>query len=104
MSTSSTVTSAELNELLKRDSDPRMIDVRTSAEFETVHTPGAYNVPQDLLCGHRDGIVATGDDDRTQRWDLKSQVRLLAGSLVLCGALRSVAAQTLRWTAARKAR
>jgi hypothetical protein len=76
----------------------------TSAEFETVHIPAAYNVPLNLLRDQRDEIVTHVDDDRTQRWDLKSRVRLVAGSLVLCGALRSVAAQTLRWTAARKAR
>jgi rhodanese-related sulfurtransferase len=149
MYTPSTVTSAELNELLKRDSGPRMIDVRTPAEFETVHIPGAYNVPLDLLREHRDEIATHVDDDvvlvcrsgqragvaeealrragqtnvrvldggmiawqsegfdtshRTQRWDLKSQVRLAAGSLVLCSVLRSVAAPTLRWIATRKAR
>jgi rhodanese-like protein len=119
MYTPSTVTSAELKELLKRDSGPRMIDVRTPAEFETVHIPGAYKVPLDLLREHRDEIATHVDDDvelafrsgqraetrhRTQRWDLKSQVRLVAGSLVLGGALRSIAAQTLRWIAASKAR
>ena len=56
MSTTSTVTSAELNELLKRDFGPRMIDVRTPSEFETVHIPGAYNVPLNLLREHHDEI------------------------------------------------
>ena len=53
MSTPSTVSSAELNELLILGSVPRMIDVRTPTEFETVHIPGAYNVPLDLLRDHR---------------------------------------------------
>jgi len=119
MYTPSTITSAELNDLLKRGSGPRMIDVRTPAEIESVHIPGAYDVPLDLLREHCDEIASHVDDDvelvcrsgqrseishRAQRWDLKSQVRLAAGSLVLGGALRSVAAQTLRWIAARKAR
>lgn len=63
MSTASTVTSPELNELLKRGSGPRMIDVRTPAEFETVHIPGAYNVPLDLLHERHDeiaGLIADG--------------------------------------------
>jgi rhodanese-related sulfurtransferase len=63
MSTPSTVASAELNELLKRGSGPRMIDVRTPAEFETVPIPGAYNVPLDLLREHRDEIATHFDDD-----------------------------------------
>jgi rhodanese-related sulfurtransferase len=32
---------------------PRIIDVRTPAEFETVHIPGSYNVPLHLLQEHR---------------------------------------------------
>jgi rhodanese-related sulfurtransferase len=63
MSTPSTVSSAELNELLILGSVPRMIDVRTPTEFETVHIPGAYNVPLDLLREHRNEIVTHVDDD-----------------------------------------
>ena len=32
---------------------PRILDVRTPAEFETAHIPGSYNVPLDLLREHR---------------------------------------------------
>jgi rhodanese-related sulfurtransferase len=32
---------------------PRVLDVRTAAEFRTVHIPGSYNVPLDLLREHR---------------------------------------------------
>jgi len=32
---------------------PRVLDVRTPAEFRTVHIPGSYNVPLDLLREHR---------------------------------------------------
>lgn len=32
---------------------PRVVDVRTPAEFETVHVPGSFNVPLDTLREHR---------------------------------------------------
>ena len=38
---------------LAQDTAPRLIDVRTPAEFETVHIPGSYNVPLHLLQEHR---------------------------------------------------
>jgi rhodanese-related sulfurtransferase len=34
----------------------RVLDVRTPAEFETVHIPGSYNVPLDTLTEHRDEL------------------------------------------------
>jgi rhodanese-related sulfurtransferase len=36
---------------------PRVLDVRTPGEFGTVHIPGAYNVPLDLVREHREEIV-----------------------------------------------
>jgi rhodanese-related sulfurtransferase len=57
MSRSATVDSLELRALLNSGRAPRLIDVRTPAEFETAHIPGAYNVPLDLLREHRDEIV-----------------------------------------------
>ena len=36
---------------------PRILDVRTPAEFETAHIPGSYNVPLDLLREHRDELA-----------------------------------------------
>ena len=35
---------------------PRLLDVRTPAEFGTAHIPGSYNVPLDLLREHRDEL------------------------------------------------
>lgn len=35
---------------------PRLLDVRTPAEFRTAHIPGAYNVPLDTLREHRDDL------------------------------------------------
>lgn len=47
---------AELRGLLGAPNPPRVLDVRTPGEFETVHIAGAYNVPLDLLREHRDEI------------------------------------------------
>ncbi|RZU53558.1 rhodanese-related sulfurtransferase [Krasilnikovia cinnamomea] len=47
---------ATLKELVAADDAPRLIDVRTPAEFETAHIPGSYNVPLDLLREHRDEL------------------------------------------------
>jgi rhodanese-related sulfurtransferase len=45
-----------LQHLLAGGHAPRLIDVRNPAEFETVHIPGSYNVPLDLLREHRDEL------------------------------------------------
>lgn len=63
MSASSIIDAIELNELKKAGSGPRLIDVRTPAEFETAHIPGAYNVPLDLLQEHRDEIAQHLDEN-----------------------------------------
>jgi rhodanese-related sulfurtransferase len=44
---------AAVRDWLAQDQAPRLIDVRTPAEFETVHIPGSYNVPLHLLQEHR---------------------------------------------------
>lgn len=41
----------------------RVLDVRTPAEFETMHIPGAYNVPLDTLREHREELTAYLDED-----------------------------------------
>ena len=55
-SSAAVIGSAELGDLLNSPRPPRLIDVRTPGEFETVHIAGAYNVPLDLLREHRDKI------------------------------------------------
>jgi rhodanese-related sulfurtransferase len=110
----------------------RIVDVRTPAEFESVHIPGSYNVPLDLLSEHRGDLTESLDDPvilvcgsgmrarqadnalrdagfhsltvmeggitaweqqggnvtrGTQRWSLERQVRLVAGALVVTGAV-----------------
>ncbi len=56
------VNAAELRGLLAAPDAPRVIDVRTPGEFETVHIAGSYNVPLDLLREHRDEIRSHLDD------------------------------------------
>lgn len=58
-----TVDAHGLTEMLAAPDAPRILDVRTPAEFETAHIPGSYNVPLDLLREHRDEICAHLDDD-----------------------------------------
>lgn len=56
MSASLNLDAAALRERLAAPAPPRLIDVRTPAEFETAHIPGAHNVPLDLLRAHRDEV------------------------------------------------
>lgn len=56
------VNAAELQNMLASPRPPRILDVRTSGEFETAHIAGAYNVPLDLLREHRDEIRSHLDD------------------------------------------
>ncbi|PJE95851.1 sulfurtransferase [Streptomyces carminius] len=126
----------ELRARLASDSPPRLLDVRSPAEFEAAHIPGAYNVPLDTLREHREELTRHLDTDVVlvcrsgqragaaeralaeaglpgltvlsggmtaweksgapvnhgqERWDMERQVRLVAGSLVLVGALGSLA-------------
>lgn len=52
----------ELREFLDSGTDLRVIDVRTPGEFESMHIPGSYNVPLDLLRENRDELVDHLDD------------------------------------------
>jgi rhodanese-related sulfurtransferase len=58
-----TIDSSQLRRQLDSGALPRLLDVRTPAEFEAVHIPGAYNVPLDLLREHRNEIREHLDDD-----------------------------------------
>jgi rhodanese-related sulfurtransferase len=48
---------------LNGDDAPRVLDVRTPAEFETSHIPGSYNVPLDNLREHRAELRRHLDED-----------------------------------------
>lgn len=49
---SDVIDSSQLRQLLHEDPQLRVLDVRSGAEFETVHIPGSYNVPLDTLAEH----------------------------------------------------
>jgi rhodanese-related sulfurtransferase len=54
---------ATLREWLDSADSPRLLDVRTPAEFGTAHIPGSYNVPLDLLKEHREELRRHLEDD-----------------------------------------
>lgn len=54
---------ATLRQLVGADPGPRVLDVRTPAEFEAAHIPGAYNVPLDTLREHREDLLAHLDEE-----------------------------------------
>lgn len=47
-----TIDAQQLRELMRTDPTIRILDVRTGGEFDTVHIPGAYNVPLNTLAEH----------------------------------------------------
>ncbi|MCQ1999990.1 rhodanese-like domain-containing protein [Arthrobacter zhaoxinii] len=51
-STTTALDAAALQNLITRDEDLVVLDVRSAAEFETLHIRGSYNVPLPLLSGH----------------------------------------------------
>ncbi|MEU5964678.1 rhodanese-like domain-containing protein [Micromonospora parva] len=58
-----TLDATGLRELIESGRAPRVLDVRTPAEFETAHIPGSYNVPLDLLREHRRELRDQLDED-----------------------------------------
>ncbi|HEX6248981.1 MAG TPA: rhodanese-like domain-containing protein [Nocardioidaceae bacterium] len=52
-----------LKERLNSEDAPRVLDVRTPAEFESAHIPGSYNVPLDNLKEHRAELRRHLDQD-----------------------------------------
>ncbi len=55
-SPTSTVHAHELRDALQSEQRPTVLDVRTPAEFEASHIPGAWLVPLDTLREHRDTL------------------------------------------------
>jgi rhodanese-related sulfurtransferase len=53
---------ADLEQRLAGGADVRLLDVRTAAEFESAHIPGAYNVPLDTLGEHADELARHLDE------------------------------------------
>ncbi len=56
----STIHASELRQLVTEDPHTRILDVRTGAEFESVHIPGSFNVPLDLLAEHVRDVARLG--------------------------------------------
>jgi rhodanese-related sulfurtransferase len=61
--TTDVITSPELRTLLESSTAPRVVDVRTAAEFETSHIAGSYNVPLDVLDQHSPEVAQRLDQD-----------------------------------------
>lgn len=51
------ISAPELAELLNSSTPPRVVDVRTAAEYETAHIAGSYNLPLDVLHDQQAAIV-----------------------------------------------
>lgn len=58
-----TVDAAWLVDRVREQRAPRILDVRTPAEFESTHINGSYNVPLDTLTEHREEITEHLDED-----------------------------------------
>ena len=56
-----TVDATTVIDWARRPDDVTIIDVRTPAEFETMHIPGSYNVPVSLLGEHAAQFAARLD-------------------------------------------
>jgi rhodanese-related sulfurtransferase len=76
--TTDVITSPELHTLLESPTAPRVVDVRTPAEFETSHIAGSYNVPLDVvdqlgpeiarrLDGHSDVVLVCRSGQRSTK-------------------------------------
>jgi rhodanese-related sulfurtransferase len=50
----------EVDALLESGAELKLLDVRTSAEFESAHIPGSYNVPLEQLPEHRGELLGIG--------------------------------------------
>jgi rhodanese-related sulfurtransferase len=63
--TAAAITSTDLRDLLASSPSLRILDVRTPAEFETLHIRGSDNVPLDVLDQHGPAVVQQlhNDDD-----------------------------------------
>ena len=83
----STVSSTDLAEQLKSDTPPRILDVRTPAEFETAHIAGADNVPLDVVRERRAEVVdrLSKDPDASTVFVCKSGQRAAQAQELLLG-------------------
>lgn len=96
------IDASALRERLAQADPPRLLDVRTPAEFRTAHLPGAYNVPLDTLREHRGDLLAQLDEQVVLV--CRSGNRAAQAERALAGAglpnLRVLDGGMLAWTAA----
>lgn len=78
---------ADLRELLDEPDAPLVLDVRTPSEYQSVHVPGSWNVPLDLLREHARSLAAHVADQRDRRAVLvcRSGARAAQAEEVLSG-------------------
>jgi rhodanese-related sulfurtransferase len=57
------ITAPDLRDRLDAVTPPRLIDVRTPAEFETAHIAGSFNVPLDVLDGRTAEVASYLEHD-----------------------------------------
>ena len=57
------ITSTELNDRIAAHTPPRILDVRTPAEFDSAHIDGSLNVPLDVLDKHSKQVAERLDGD-----------------------------------------
>lgn len=93
---------ATLRERLAGDEPPRVLDVRTPAEFRTAHIPGAYNVPLDILREHRAELLGHLDEQAVLVCRGGDRARQAERALAEAGLpnLRVLGGGMLAWTAA----
>jgi len=119
MTTTLRLSPAELRTALAADPELRIIDVRTTGEFESAHIAGAYNVPLDQLADHsaelssvKQTIVLVcqsgaraGKAEETLRQAGLTNMRLLEGGMgAWSGAGLPVRVTKARWTLERQVR
>lgn len=113
------ISPAELRSLTLADPEIRVIDVRTSGEFEAGHIPGSYNVPLDTLPEHgeeiahlshpvvlvcQSGARAAKAEEALRRAGL-ANVRLLEGGMgAWAGSHGEVRVTKQRWSLERQVR
>lgn len=78
------IDAVDLAEALRGDTPPRVLDVRTPAEFESAHIPGSWLVPLDTLQEHRENLRRHLDEDTVLV--CRSGARAARAELALAGA------------------
>jgi rhodanese-related sulfurtransferase len=87
------ITSIELHDRITSEAPPRILDVRTPAEFETSHIDGSFNVPLDVLNEHGSQVAERLDNQdivlvcrsgqrAAQAWDVLQRAGVSDGNVL----------------------